>query len=120
MGKKQTSVSHSSTESEIISLNAGLRIDGLPALDPWDIVIEVSRSTDNTARHGQLAQGDFGGTREHSIIRKTKQNKTNTSTKTKKKRLSNSQKRITYPPAHILLKVSLSCTLLMITKLSSR
>ena len=31
--KKQTSVSHSSTESEIISLDAGLRMDGLLALD---------------------------------------------------------------------------------------
>ena len=29
MCKKQTSVSHSSTESEIISLDAGLRLDGL-------------------------------------------------------------------------------------------
>ena len=33
MCKKQTSVSHSSTESEIISLDAGLRMDGKPALD---------------------------------------------------------------------------------------
>ena len=33
MCKKQTAVSHSSTEFEIISLNAGLRMDGLPALD---------------------------------------------------------------------------------------
>ena len=33
MWKKQTSVSHSSTESEIISLDAGLRLDGIPALD---------------------------------------------------------------------------------------
>ena len=32
MCKKQTSVSHSSTESEIISLGAGLRLDGKPAL----------------------------------------------------------------------------------------
>ena len=30
MCKKQTSVSHSSTESEIISLDAGLRLDGFP------------------------------------------------------------------------------------------
>ena len=45
MYKKQTSVSHSSTESEIISLDAGLRIDGLFALDLWDIVIEVLQST---------------------------------------------------------------------------
>ena len=35
--KKQTSVSHSSTESEIISLAAGLRMDGLLALDLWDV-----------------------------------------------------------------------------------
>ena len=45
MCKKQTSVSHSSTESEIISLDAGLRMDGLPALDMWDLVIEVLRTT---------------------------------------------------------------------------
>ena len=49
MCKKQTSVSHSSAESEIISLGAGLRMDGLPALDLWDVVIEVLRSTNNTA-----------------------------------------------------------------------
>ena len=29
---KQTTVSHSSTESEIISLDTGLRLDSLPAL----------------------------------------------------------------------------------------
>ena len=43
MCKKQTSVSHRSTESEIISLGAGLRMDGLPALDLWDVAIEVLR-----------------------------------------------------------------------------
>ena len=30
---KQTSVSHCSTEAEIISLDAGLRMDGIPTLD---------------------------------------------------------------------------------------
>ena len=35
MCKKQTSVSHSSTESEIISLDAGLGSDGILALDLW-------------------------------------------------------------------------------------
>ena len=49
MCKKQTSVPHSSTDSEIISLDAGLRMDGLPALDLWDLVIEVLRSTCDTA-----------------------------------------------------------------------
>ena len=32
MCKKQTSVSHSSAEAEIISIDAGLRMDGIPAL----------------------------------------------------------------------------------------
>ena len=48
MCKKQTSVSHSSTESEIISLDAGLRMDGLFVFDFWDMVIEVLRSTKST------------------------------------------------------------------------
>ena len=47
MCKKQTSVSHSSMESEIISLVAGLRMDGIPALDLWDLVIEVLPSSSN-------------------------------------------------------------------------
>ena len=41
MCKKQTSVSHSSTESEIISLDAGLRLDGLPSLELWDLIVSV-------------------------------------------------------------------------------
>ena len=41
MCKKQTSVSHSSTESEIISLDAGLRLDGIPALDLWDLTVAI-------------------------------------------------------------------------------
>ena len=39
--KKQTAVSHSSTESEIISLDTGLRLDGLPALELWDLIVSV-------------------------------------------------------------------------------
>ena len=45
MCKKQTSVSHSSTESEIISLDAGLRLDGTPALDLWDLIVLVLGNT---------------------------------------------------------------------------
>ena len=41
MCKKQTSVSHSSTESEIISFDAGLKLDGIPALDLWDLIVTV-------------------------------------------------------------------------------
>ena len=41
MCKKQTSVSHSSTESEIISLDTGLRVDRLLALELWDLIVSV-------------------------------------------------------------------------------
>ena len=55
MCKKQTSVSHSSTESEIISLDAGLRLDGIPALDLWDLIIAVLHG--NTYQNNQV-RGD--------------------------------------------------------------
>ena len=45
--KKQTSVSHSSTEAEVISLDAGLRMDGITALDLWNLVLEVFHSSRN-------------------------------------------------------------------------
>ena len=48
MCKKQTSVSHSSTESQIISLDAGLRLDGIPALDLWDLIVFVLGNTIQT------------------------------------------------------------------------
>ena len=48
MCKKQTSVSHSSTESEIISLDAGLRLDWLPALELWDLIVSVLENTTQT------------------------------------------------------------------------
>ena len=41
MCTKQTTVSHSSTESDIISLDTGLRLDGLPALELWDLIVSV-------------------------------------------------------------------------------
>ena len=54
MCKKQTSVSHSSTESEIISLDAGLRLDGIPALDLWDLIVSVlGNTTQTTERPGR-------------------------------------------------------------------
>ena len=39
--QETTAVSHSSTESEIISLDTGLRMDGLPALELWDLIVSV-------------------------------------------------------------------------------
>ena len=53
MCKKQTSVSHSSTEAEIISLDAGWRMDGIPALDLWDLVIDVFHSSPNPSQQNR-------------------------------------------------------------------
>ena len=55
MCKKQTSVSHSSTESETISLDAGLRLDGIPALDLWDLIVAVLGNTNQSNK----ARGDL-------------------------------------------------------------
>ena len=54
MCKKQTGVSHSSTESEIISLDTGLRLNGLPALELWDLIVSVFGSVSHVSdRSGQ-------------------------------------------------------------------
>ena len=50
MCKKQTSISHSSTESEIISLDAGFRIDGFPSLDFWDLIVTVLHLNTNQSK----------------------------------------------------------------------
>ena len=43
--KKQISVSHSSNKSEIMSLDASLRIDGIPALKLWYFLVIVLRNS---------------------------------------------------------------------------
>ena len=54
MCKKQTAVSDSSTESEIISLDTGLRLDRLPALELWDLIVSVFGSFSQVSdRSGQ-------------------------------------------------------------------
>ena len=61
MCKKQTAVSQSSTESEIISLNTGLRLDGLPALELWDLIVSVFGSMSQISdRTGRLVDNDVG------------------------------------------------------------
>ena len=58
MCKKQTAVSHSSTESEIISLDTELRLDGLPALELWDLIVYVFGNISHVSdRTGQLVNG---------------------------------------------------------------
>ena len=69
MCKKQTSVSHSSTESEIISLDTGLRLDGLLALELWDLIVSVlgniSRISDRT---GKPVNGENKHQKSHNKI----------------------------------------------------
>ena len=73
MCKKQTSVSHSSTESEIISLDTGLRLDGLPALELWDLIVSVlgniSRVSDES---GKLESDDHKHHKSHNKIELTR------------------------------------------------
>ena len=58
MCKKQIAVSHSSTESEIISPDTGLRLDGLPALELWDLIVSVFGNISHISdRTGQPVNG---------------------------------------------------------------
>ena len=57
--KKQTAVSHSSTEAQRISVDAGLRLAGGPALDLWDTVTDVfEASSCERSRAQQQTQED--------------------------------------------------------------
>ena len=60
MCKNQTAVSHSSVESEIISLDAGLRMDSLPALQLWECVLETLSS--------KSAKGNLESQKRHGVI----------------------------------------------------
>ena len=80
MCKKKTSVSHSSTEAEIIPLDAGLRMDGIPALDLWNWVIEVFHCNQNqpSETKDSSAQGNLW----HRVMSSTrKKNQTQAPTK---------------------------------------
>ena len=41
MCKKRGVVSHSSTEAEVVSLDAAIRMEGLPSLNMWDMVVHL-------------------------------------------------------------------------------
>ena len=56
MWQKQTSVSHSSTEAEIISLDAGTCTGGFLALHLWDLVIEVFHKSKGQESQGNLSR----------------------------------------------------------------
>ena len=61
--KKQTSVSHSCTEAEVISLDAGLRLDAIPALDSWDLIVLVLGNTIQT--HDRMGQPVVNCDKDH-------------------------------------------------------
>ena len=69
MCKKQTSVSHSSTESEIILLDTGLRLDGLPALELWDLIVSVLGNVSRVSdRSGKPESDDHKHHKSHNKI----------------------------------------------------
>ena len=72
MCKKQTSVSHSSTESEIITLDAGFRLDSFPALDLWDLIVSVLGNTtqnhDRTVRSVVCPHTNHKGKQSRRVI----------------------------------------------------
>ena len=69
MCEKQTSVSHSSKESEIISLDTGLRLDGLLALELWDLIVSVFGNISHVSdRSGKLESDDHKHHKSHNKI----------------------------------------------------
>ena len=78
MCKKQTSVSHSCTEAEIISVDPGLRMDGIPAIDLWDLVKEVFDSSPN--QFNNTKDQARGNSSRNTTSNKHNQNQTKVST----------------------------------------
>ena len=69
MCKNQTAVSHRSTESEIISLDTGLRLDGLPALELWDLIVSVLGNVSRVSdRSGKPESDDHKRHKSHNKI----------------------------------------------------
>ena len=69
MSKKQTAVSHSSTESEIIFLDTGLRLDGLPAVELWDLIVSVLGNVSRVSdRSGKPESDDHKHHKSHNKI----------------------------------------------------
>ena len=57
--KKQTVISHSSTESEIVSLEVALRTEAVPLLGLWDVIVDVFLNAYPTRidPHGSFSSG---------------------------------------------------------------
>ena len=115
MCKKQTSDSHRSTESEIMSLDAGLRMDGLPALDLWDLVIEVLHSSSNQLENPETMCSETCCVTHHQ------ENKPRTKLRLQfSTMILNYATSIMYPQTWSLLNLVRCCTFLKIMKPWSR
>ena len=116
MCKKQTSVSYSSTESEIISLDAGLRMDGLLAIDLWDVAIDVLHSSNNVppTENPKANPEELRETACETMSITSGWRKKVTET------LMSCQIKIMWPQTHIFLRTKPSCTFWKIAKLWSR
>ena len=67
--KKQTAVSHSSTELEIISLDIGLRLDGLLALELCNRIVSVLGNVSRVSdRSGKPESDDHKHHKSHNKI----------------------------------------------------
>ena len=66
MCKKQTAVSHSSTESEIISLDEEFRLDGFPALDLWCLIVAVIHGNTHQNNHERERPVQISNAKENS------------------------------------------------------
>ena len=69
MCKKQTAFSHSSKESEIISLDTGLRLDGLLALELWDLIVSVLGNVSRVS--DRSGQPEYDVHKHHKSHKKT-------------------------------------------------
>ena len=78
-------------------------MDGLPALDLCDIVIEVLHSTKDKTQPKHTSLQETGAVLD---------SKTKTNMSQEDRKLMNRAKWTAYPPTHILLKEGLSCTFL--------
>ena len=56
--KKQTCVSHSSTESEIVAAEQGIRTEGLQVLTFWEIVVDLLSATHGSTQNSETTVKD--------------------------------------------------------------
>ena len=66
--KRQTAISHSSTEAEVISLDAALRLEGIPALMLWELIMSVFGSAKGTPLGAPYSQRTRTRRRGHSAL----------------------------------------------------